>query len=50
MNQKTVKEINENYDKILKKISEIQDSTGKELWRQRNEIWQTLDKKLDDIK
>ena len=33
MNQKTVKEIHENYDKINKKIGEIQESTGKELWK-----------------
>ena len=45
-----VKEIHNWYDKIIDKIGDIQENTAKELWKQRSEIWATLDKKLEDIK
>ena len=50
INQKNVKEIHFFYDRIIETIVQIQENTGKELWKQRNDIWQTLDKKLEDIK
>eukprot|EP00350_Pseudokeronopsis_sp_OXSARD2_P013557 CAMPEP_0170553026 /NCGR_PEP_ID=MMETSP0211-20121228/10902_1 /TAXON_ID=311385 /ORGANISM="Pseudokeronopsis sp., Strain OXSARD2" /LENGTH=58 /DNA_ID=CAMNT_0010861143 /DNA_START=459 /DNA_END=638 /DNA_ORIENTATION=+ len=50
INQKHVKEIQGTYDKIMETIGSIQEGTAKELWRQRSEIWLTLDKKLEDIK
>lgn len=50
INQKYVKDIHFSYDKIVESISMIQENTAKELWKQRSDIWQTLDKKLDDIK
>lgn len=50
INQKNVKEIHSNYDKIMDTIAVIQESTAKDLWKQRSEIWATLDKKLEDIK
>ena len=50
INQKNVKQINALYDRINDTIGVIQESTAKELWKQRHEIWDTLSKKLDDIK
>ena len=34
----------------MESIKLIQENTAKELWKQRSEIWSTLDKKLEDIK
>ena len=39
IDQKNVREIHHNYDKILEKIADIQEDTAKELWKQRTEIW-----------
>lgn len=50
INQKNVKQINSLYDRINETIGVIQENTAKELWKQRHEIWDTLSKKLDDIK
>jgi hypothetical protein len=45
-----VKEIHSYYEKIMETITNIQENTAKELWKQRSEIWTALDKKLEDIK
>ena len=50
INQKNVREIQGTYDKIGDTIRQIQEGTAKDLWKQRSEIWQTLDRKLDEIK
>jgi dTDP-4-amino-4,6-dideoxygalactose transaminase len=45
-----VRESHSTYDRIMDTIGIIQENTAKELWKQRSEIWTTLDKKLEDIK
>ncbi len=50
INQKNVRLIHQLYDKLNETVGLVQESTAKELWKQRWEILQTLDKKLEDIK
>lgn len=50
IDQKKVRLIHNTYEKINETLTEIQDNTAKELWKQRFEILKSLDQKLEDIK
>lgn len=50
VSQKKVRQIHAAYERIHEAIGQVQEGTARELWRQRSEIWQTLDKKLEEIK
>jgi Mn-containing catalase len=50
VNQKTVKVIHQTYEDLQRSIGTVQQQTANVLMKQREEIWTTLDRKLDDIK
>lgn len=45
-----MKQIQQYYDQVHEKIQEISEGAAKVLLKQRGSIWNTLDKKLEDIK
>ena len=50
IDQKHIKDINLHKEKIAECIEAVQTQTARELQRQREQIWTSLDRKLEEIK
>ena len=50
IDQKHIKDINQHKEKIAECIEAVQTQTARELQKQRDQIWSSLDRKLEEIK